>query len=42
MKLTQGINFTMVLRAAFAHTDPKAQKDTDDLTVFSLFWDLRA
>ncbi len=39
MKLTSGVNFINV-RAALMCTDP--QKDTDNLTEFLCFWDLRA
>jgi len=34
MKLTTGVDFINVLRAAFAHTDPKSPKKTDNLNVF--------
>jgi len=34
MKLTPTVNFTSILRSAFAHADPKNPKDTDDLTFF--------
>jgi hypothetical protein len=40
MKLTTGVNFTNVLRAAFDHEDPKIAKNTGGLTVFLQFWDL--
>ncbi len=42
MKLTPGVDFIKVLRAAFAHVDPKSVKDTENLTEFLHFWDLRA
>jgi len=39
--LQSGVLCTNVLQAAFANKDPiKAQKDTNDLTVFLRFWDL--
>jgi hypothetical protein len=41
MKLTQGVNFTNILCAAFIHADPKCAKKSNDLTVFLSFWDLR-
>jgi hypothetical protein len=34
MKLTAGVNFTNILRAAFTCTNPKSIKKTDGLTVF--------
>jgi len=37
-----GVNFIDVLRAAFTCADPKSAKNTDNLTVFLRFWDLRA
>jgi len=37
---TSGVNFIKILHAAFMRTDPKAQKDTDNLTEFLSFWDL--
>ncbi len=36
-----GVNFINVTRAAFAHTDPKSVKKTDNMTVFLHFQDLR-
>jgi len=39
--MSTGVNFTNILRAAFTCEDPKsAKKDTDELTVILLFWDL--
>jgi len=35
-----GVDFINVLQAALALRFQKAQKDTDDLTVFLRFWDL--
>jgi hypothetical protein len=35
-----GVDFTNVLQSSFSAQIPKAQKDTDDLTVFLCFWDL--
>jgi len=29
-----GVNFINVLRAAFAHSDPKSTKKTDNMTAF--------
>ncbi len=40
MKLTAGVNFTNVSKAAFAHTDPKSTKKTDNFTVFFCIWNL--
>jgi len=34
MKLTTGVNLTNILCTAFTLVGAKAQKDTDDLTVF--------
>jgi hypothetical protein len=42
VKLTTGVNFINVLQAAFTHPDPESAKETDNLTVFLRFWDLRA
>ncbi len=36
-----GVNFINVLRAAFTCLDPKSTKNSDDLTVFLRFWNLR-
>jgi len=38
---TPGVNFINVQRAAFAPVDPKSVKDTDNLTEFLRFWELR-
>jgi hypothetical protein len=37
-----GVDFTNILQAALAHSDPKSSKNTEGLTVFLRFWDLRA
>jgi len=37
VKLTPGVIFINVLRAAFDHADPKSAKRTDNLTVFFVF-----
>ncbi len=34
MKLTPGVNFINILRAAFLSADPESAKKTDNLTVF--------
>jgi len=34
MKLTPGVNFINVLRAAFLKSDPKSAKKTENMTVF--------
>jgi len=41
MKLTVGVDFTNLLQEPFTLKDFKTQKDTDDLTVFLHFRDLR-
>jgi len=40
MKLTVGVNFANVLRAAFTLADPESAKKTDNLIVFLRNWDL--
>ncbi len=42
MKMSTGINFINVLRAAFAQADPETSKKTDNLIDFLCFWDFRA
>jgi len=42
LKLSPGLNFINVLRAAFAHTYPKCVKTTDKLSIFLCFRDLWA
>ncbi len=38
---TAGVNFINILRAAFAHAEPKSVKETVKLLVFLGYWDLR-
>jgi len=40
-KLSPGVNFTNVLRAAFMRSDPKSAKKTDNWTVFLRLWDMQ-
>ncbi len=42
MKLTTGVNFINILRAAFAQWEPKSIKKAVKLSIFLCFWDLRA
>ncbi len=42
MKWTPGVNFTNILSAAFIRADPKCAENSNDLTVFLSFWNLRA
>jgi hypothetical protein len=41
VKLKPGADFSYILQPTFRREDPKEQKDTDDLTVFLRFLDLR-
>ncbi len=42
MKLTTGLNFISILSTAFTGVDPKSVNDTDNLTEFLRFGELRA
>jgi len=42
MKLSPGVNFINILRAAFSLEGPEVQKRLATLVSFLRFWDLRA